>query len=236
MKRIAKFYIVCVLLLNFSSIAAAIEIKGAVVGTSGLNVTVKFTGKNIPVSGDLMDISFSIPGGDSLSVGTWKVTSVSGNLVSASVVEHTGTPAKGHQAVINSPNPAKRKIVKKKKTVQKKNKVTKKPLPSNLAPEVRKVIAMMQNDDSVTKRNGAKTAYKKFGNNDVVLEVAAEELEKWHTSKTKDRYHPDALSWLCNVLGASKDIQYADLLKTVYRKCPHKKVRKYAKKNLRKLR
>ncbi|MCK4501859.1 MAG: hypothetical protein KAU22_02425 [Desulfuromonadales bacterium] len=236
MKYTLKIGLLGILLLSISSIAMAIKIEGTVVKTNGLDVTVKATGKNIPVPGDLMEISFSIPGGDTLSIGTWKVTNVSGSLVSASVVRNTGTPSKGQQAVIISKNPVQVKVVKRNQPPSSPKRTTPQVLPANTTPEARNIIALLQSSTAAEKRNGAKKAYKRFAHDPAVLAIVADELNKGYAVKTRDKYHPDAMAWLCNVLGASKDIKYKDLLKTVYRKCPSKKVRKYAKKNLRLLR
>lgn len=228
------------LLFGLTSIVAAIEIQGAVVETSGLDVTVKTVGKNSPVSGDLMDISFSIPGGDALSIGTWKVTSVSGRFVSASVVENTGTPAKGQKAVIFSENPVPIKSVRKQSAPHSNNdeqRVYSAPtVTAYMTPEAQKVVNLLRSTESGNKRNGAKRAHRYFANDAGVIAVVAEELDKGYAEKPRDRHHVDAMAWLCNVLGASKDMKYKDLLTLVAKKSPSKKIRKYAKKNLRLLR
>lgn len=241
MMQIFKVGLLGMLLLGLTSMAMAVEIQGTVVDTAGLDVTVKIIGESTPVPGDLMEISFSIPGGDSLSVGTWKVTSTSGHLVSAAVVENTGTPSKGQQAVINSNNPISIKSVSKNNGSNsninnQQNVYSAPPVDTPVTPEASAVIELLQSPDATNIRNGAKRAYRQFVNNEAVLAVVADVLKQGYAEKTKDGYHIDAMAWLCNVLGASKDMKYKDLLTLVARKSPSKKVRKFAKKNLRLLR
>lgn len=225
------------LLFGLTSLAIAVEIQGTVIETSGLDVTVKVVGENIPVPGDLMEISFSIPGGETLSVGTWKVSSVSGNIVAATVVENTGTPATGQQVVINSNNPVSYKFVpvNNGSSSNKNNQQKAYSAPSEnpyVTPENRKVIELLQSSDVTDMRYGAQKAHRNFANDAAVLAVVAEELNKGYAEKPKDGLHVDTMAWLCNVLGASKDVKYRDLLTTVSKKSPSKKIRKYAKKNL----
>jgi len=240
MMQIFKVGFLGMLLLGISSIANAIEIRGTVIGTTGLDVTVKTIGKNSPVSGDLMEISFSIPGGDTLSIGTWKVTSISGRIVSASVVENTGTPSKGQQAVIFSENPVSIKSASINSGSSSNNNQQKgyaaPPVDTAVTPEASEIINLLQSSEATNIRNGAKRAYRQFANNDAVLAIVADVLNRGYAKKTRDGYHVDAMAWLCNVLGASKDMKYKDLLTLVAKKSPSKKIRKYAKKNLRLLR
>jgi hypothetical protein len=83
----------------------AADLKGTVVEVSGLDVKIRIASDYVPNVDDKVEISFTIPGGDQLSVGTWQVTEVQGDLVSASVVENTGKPAVGQSAVIYSSDP-----------------------------------------------------------------------------------------------------------------------------------
>jgi len=241
MKYTLKIGLLGILLLSIRSIAMAIKIQGTVVNTAGLDVTVKVAGKSLPVVGDSMEISFSIPGGDTLSIGTWEVTNVSGSLVSASVVENTGTPSRGQQAVIISKNPVSIKSVEKNKksSSQKKNGQHTYSSPTaedQITYENREVIALLRAPEAANKRNGAKKAHRHYRNDAAVLAVVADELHNGYAEKSRDRYHDDAMAWLCNVLGASKDIKYKDFLTMVYKKSPSKKIRKYARKNIRSLR
>ena len=238
MGYILKTVLLGILFLGISSGAMAIEIQGTVVSTTGLNVTVKTIGKTIPVAGDLMEISFSIPGGDTLSIGTWKVTSVSGRIVSATVVENTGTPSKGQQAVIVSNNPVLIKSVRQNQVTRSSNNNTQRvySVPTSMTPEAQEIVSLLQSSDPAKVRNGGKQAHRNFSQDAGVLAVVADVLNKGYTEKPRDRHHVDAMAWLCNVLGASKDIKYKDLLTMVYKKSPSKKIRKYARKNIRGLR
>ena len=65
-----------------------------------------------------------------------------------------------------------------------------------------------------------------------VLEAASSVLLAGYRSNSSDRLHVDAMSWLCNVLGASKKRQYRSTLQTVADGTGNRKLKKYACKNL----
>ncbi len=236
MKPVLKMVLMGSLLFGLSSIAMAIEIQGTVVSTTGLDVTVKVFGKSLPVQGDTMEISFSIPGGEALSIGAWKVTSVSGHLVTASVIENTGTPSKGQRAVIISTNPVPAKEARRNNAPASQKTISAPTGNSYASPEALEIIALLQSSEAANIRNGAKKAHRHFAHDDAVLAVVAAVLNRGYAEKSRDRYHVDAMAWLCKVLGASKDIKYKELLTIVSKKSPSKKIRKYAIKNIRLLR
>lgn len=93
----------------------------------------------------------------------------------------------------------------------------------------------MKSPNSKEKIKGAK-AVKSFPTNPQLLKVAEEELLKGYEVRTRDRNHAEAMAWMCNVLGRSKQLQYKDTLQMVYKNAASRKVRKYAKKNYRLLR
>jgi TolB-like protein len=65
-----------------------------------------------------------------------------------------------------------------------------------------------------------------------VLDTAASVLLAGYRSNPSDRLYVDAMSWLCNVLGASGKRQYRGTLQTVARGAANRKLQKYAQKNL----
>ena len=68
-----------------------------------------------------------------------------------------------------------------------------------------------------------------------ILETAESVLLGGYRSNASNRQYADAMSWLCNVLGASGRGQYRGTLQTVASGAPNSKLKKYALKNLNKL-
>jgi len=98
------------------------------------------------------------------------------------------------------------------------------------------ILYLLQSSNPKEKIKGAQYTVKLFPTNPQLLKVAEEELLKGYEVKTRDRNHAEALAWMCNVLGRSKQSQYKDTLQMVYKNAASKRVRKYAKKNYRILR
>ena len=101
---------------------------------------------------------------------------------------------------------------------------------------VPEVLQLMKSPNSKEKIKGAQYTVKLFPTNPQLLQVAEEELLKGYELRTRDRNHPEAMAWMCNVLGRSKQLQYKDTLQMVYKNASSRKVRKYAKKNYKLLR
>ena len=95
------------------------------------------------------------------------------------------------------------------------------------------ILYLLQSSNPKEKIKGAQYTVKLFPTNPQLLKVAEEELLKGYEVKTRDRNHAEALAWMCNVLGRSKQSQYKDTLQMVYKNAASKRVRKYAKKNYR---
>lgn len=98
------------------------------------------------------------------------------------------------------------------------------------------LLRLLKSPNSREKVKGAQYTVKLFPSNQELLKVAEEELLKGYEIKTRDKNHIDAMAWMCNVLGRSKQIQYKETLKIVSKEASSRKVRKYAKKNYRLLR
>jgi len=104
------------------------------------------------------------------------------------------------------------------------------------AATVSEILYLLKSPNTKEKIKGAQYTVKSFPTNAQLLKVAETELLKGYEIRTRDRNHAEAMAWMCNVLGRSKQIQYKDTLKMVIQKAASKKVRKYAKKNYRLLR
>jgi hypothetical protein len=94
--------------LSAAGHASAVELRGRVSAVTGRDVRIELEGDLVPRVGDPVNITFRIPGGPELSVGTWKVSGIEGDAVLATVVTATGTPAVGHAVTIDSPAPGPR--------------------------------------------------------------------------------------------------------------------------------
>jgi len=101
---------------------------------------------------------------------------------------------------------------------------------------VSQILYLLKSPNQKEKIKGAQYTVKSFPTNPQLLKVAEEELLKGYKIKTRDRNHAEAMAWMCNVLGRSKQLQYKDTLEMVYKNAASKRVRKYAKKNYRLLR
>jgi hypothetical protein len=85
--------------------AAAVELRGQVIEVRGSEVLLRIEGDQLPRVGDAVRISFRIPGGPEVRVGTGTVSRVSGDEVWAS---STGTPQRGQLVTIASASPTRR--------------------------------------------------------------------------------------------------------------------------------
>ncbi len=101
---------------------------------------------------------------------------------------------------------------------------------------VSQILYLLKSPNSKEKIKGAQYTVKSFPTDPQLLKVAEEELLKGYEVRTRDRNHAEAMAWMCNVLGRSKQLQYKDTLEMVYKNAASRKVRKYAKKNYRLLR
>lgn len=233
MKLFLKGLIVGTILLAAITVAMAAQLTGTVAGVKGLDVTVKVDGQLMPAAGDQVEISFLLPDGEALPIGTWQVNMVNGNIAIASVKNNTGNPVIGHKAVIFSKNP-----------IPLENKKKAKPQSTDtyidnsigISGEAKQVIEEILSSNPNTKRNAAKKAYKNYLNNSQVVAVAAKELQKGYKINLKNKQHIDAMAWFCKILGSSHDVKYAPLLRKVYTESRVKKIKKYAKINYKRLR
>jgi len=101
---------------------------------------------------------------------------------------------------------------------------------------ISEILYLLKSSNPKEKIKGAQYTVRSFPTSSELLRVAEEELLKGYEVRTRDRNHAEAMAWMCNVLGRSKQIQYKDTLQMVYKNAASKRVRKYAKKNYRLLR
>jgi serine protease Do len=110
---VARLIEALLFLFSFQFLAApgsadAAELKGKVVGVAGPQIRVRVEGDLLPQTGDVVRVSFQLPGGPLVRVGTWKVSEVRAEFIEATLVEATGKPTVDQVATIVSSNPTRR--------------------------------------------------------------------------------------------------------------------------------
>lgn len=101
---------------------------------------------------------------------------------------------------------------------------------------VSEILYLLKSSNTKEKIKGAQFTVRSYPTNPQLLKTAEAELLKGYQVKTRDRNHAEAMAWMCNVLGRSKQVQYKDTLQMVYKNAASKRIRKYAKKNYKILR
>jgi len=198
-------------------------------------VHISISSRETVAPGDKVDIRFTIPGGDSISVGTWKVASADKGIVVADVVTFTGKPRVGQDALITTTvlrrKPKPRKTAPQ-TTTAKVRPVNKKPANPMAAPHIRQ----LRSGEADQVREGARGIYNRKLFSHDVLEEVDQVLRNGYAEQARGRMHTDAMAWLCKVLGAAGDKRYQATLKTVAQKTPSRKLKGYAQKSLKQLR
>jgi hypothetical protein len=98
------------------------------------------------------------------------------------------------------------------------------------------VMEMLQSSDYTEKTRGAKYVARYYGDNPMLLQQAEKELLAGYQTETRERDYVEAMGWMCNVLGRSRNSQYKGTLEEVSKNASNRRVRGYAKKNMRYLR
>ena len=96
-------------------------------------------------------------------------------------------------------------------------------------------VRMLQSPDPVDKQRAAKTIFRHYLHDPNMEALANTELLISYQKNPDNRYHVDAMAWLCNILGASGNPKFRSTLEKVSQDAPHRKLREYAAKNLKKL-
>jgi len=91
------------------------------------------------------------------------------------------------------------------------------------------------NTDVSYVRRAAQEMYNARNYNQRLLDIMAEVILESYDIPPTGFTHADALAWCMNVIGASHNWRYNDVLKEVEANGYHKKVRKFAKKNRKEL-
>lgn len=105
----------------------------------------------------------------------------------------------------------------------------------HLPPEIKKYIAMLKSKDSGQQRNAARHIYKRQLKYPELFEAAEGTLRKGYLINLNDTGHIDAMSWMCTLLGVSGQARYRSTLEKVARDTPDLKIKRNARKNLKRL-
>lgn len=97
------------------------------------------------------------------------------------------------------------------------------------------MLGMLQSPDPVNKQRAAKTIYRQYLHDPNMAALANRELLASYQKNPDNRHHVDAMSWLCNILGASGNPKFRSTLEKVSQDAPHRKLKEFAAKNLKKL-
>jgi hypothetical protein len=110
------------------------------------------------------------------------------------------------------------------------------PTPNNLPSQVIEYIQKLRSSNPVQQRNAAKSVYRlPYRNHPEILKTTNEELLKGYNRNDQNKYHIDAMAWLCNILGEAGNQTYAETLRKVADETQIKKIKKYAQKNYHRL-
>ena len=92
---------------------------------------------------------------------------------------------------------------------------------------------MLRSYDAMALREIAKKLYQSAEFNEEYLDAAAEKI--WAEKDTQDKLMTDALAWLCNYIGRSKNPRYRSYLKSLDGSLKRGKLKKYIRSALKKL-
>lgn len=96
-------------------------------------------------------------------------------------------------------------------------------------------LAMLKSDILRFKKDGAKKLIKTRPDDNRIYGMINEEIINNLNSLSNDRDYIDMMAWLCKALGESRMPQYRETLQKVFDETTSDKLKKYAKKSLKKL-
>jgi pimeloyl-ACP methyl ester carboxylesterase len=94
---------------------------------------------------------------------------------------------------------------------------------------------MLRSKDPLKTIRSAKAMSRTFPGDITLTETANRVLLDSFATDVDNKLHGEAMAWLCNILGLSRDIQYRLTLEKVYLETKDPKIKTYAKKNLTRL-
>ncbi len=106
---------------------------------------------------------------------------------------------------------------------------------SELPDDVRYHVRMLRSGSPASIVSSSKKIVRAGSFHPAILQTAQSVLLAGYRSNASDGHYVDAMSWLCNVLGASGRGAYRSTLQTVAQGAPNRKLQKYALKNMNRL-
>jgi len=154
-------------------------------------------------------------------------------LAAERVAAETGTAISQPQGIAFAPPPPGMSTT---ETVNfKSDPATNTPETEHLPPKIKKYIEMLESKDSAQQRKAARLVYKKRLKNPELFVAAEGMLIKGYLINLNDTGHIDAMSWMCTLLGVSRQVRYRPTLEKVARETPDIKIKRNAQKNLKRL-
>lgn len=107
--RLARIAWTAVAVLALAASAAAVELRGKVVGVVGTEIRFTVEGDLLPQAGDPVTVSFEVPGLAPVRVGTGKVSRVEGSEVLATLLQSSGPAAIDQLVAVDAAVPVPRR-------------------------------------------------------------------------------------------------------------------------------
>lgn len=183
-----------------------------------------------PKTGEVLDVQ-------SIQIGRIVITNARNKISHGEIIEEeqTGSIRFGHRVKSISPLVPARNNMTVDRAVRKASRESRRSRGRRPSTVV-ELAALMQSPNMRDKTIGAKYTAKLFPTHPELLQIAEQELLNGYRLRTRDRHHVNAMAWMCNVLGQSGNRQYKETLYEVARHASNRNLRKYGKKNYRKLR
>jgi len=178
-----------------------------------------------PKTGEVLDVQL-------IETGKVKIASVRGKISEAKILKESKKGAIKYGQQVKSirgplkPLPAPK--ISRAKPVASKKKASS----GGLTGKTQKYLKQIKSGNALQQRDAAKRIIRARLFDTKVMDVVASQLLKDFNKKPRDRYHIDAMAWICKALGASGNSKYRDTLSTVMKDAKSRKLRGYAKKSL----
>lgn len=99
----------------------------------------------------------------------------------------------------------------------------------------KKYFSELLSEDSKQVQQSAKYLYRKYRNDQEVIDTASTVLAKRYHERPNDRTFVDGMAYLCNILGVSGQSSHKTLLSEITEQSKSRKLRSFAAKNLKRL-
>jgi hypothetical protein len=184
-----------------------------------------------PKTGEVLDV-------EQIETGKIKITSVRDKISQAVIVNEKGSGAIRRGQLVKS-------LVGPLKPIRKPEAIDTAPAYQPPPPKSRfgrrdrspaGLIRMLKSNNLRSKTDAAKLISRNYPDNEQLLDEVSRELMKGYKKPSRSRAYIEAYAWMCNALGLSGKVKYRPTLERVVKEGGSRKLKKYAKKNLRRLR